>query len=151
MKLNETIKLVSIALFVLITMSACESSKAGNSTDLNNSLLLAVLNQAPENSQARQYCAEAVVRMNQCIGAGSGFNPAVTCSDTNINKGITESSGAVTKTAVTVYSELITCVNAQIAATNCNFPQNKVAHPALAKSGFFSSCDAPAGLIITLF
>ena len=93
MKLNETIKLVSIALFVLITM----------------------------------------------------------CSDTNINKGITDSSGAVTKTAVTVYSELITCVNAQIAATNCNFPQNKVAHPALAKSGFFSSCDAPAGLIITLF
>ena len=93
--------------------------------------------------------------MNQCIGASSGFNPNVMCSDSNINKGTaadptaTPPVEAVTGSAN--YQALVTCVKTQIAATNCNFPQNRVGFPTQAKANFFSSCDAPSGIIITAF
>ena len=38
MKLNKTLKLVSIALIAMSAFSACESHKAGNQSDKNNLL-----------------------------------------------------------------------------------------------------------------
>jgi hypothetical protein len=155
MKLNKTLKIVSLSLVIISAFSACESHKAGNQADKNNLLLLALLNRAPENSEARKYCANAVLRMNQCIGSDSGFNPSVMCSDTNLNQGIaadaTTTPPTTAKTSIEVYQALISCVDTQIAATNCNFTQNKVASPSQAKAAFFSKCDAPSGLIITVF
>lgn len=155
MKLNKTLKLVSIALIAISAFSACESHKAGNQSDKNNLLLLALLNRNSANSEARKYCTNAVLRMNQCIGSDSGFNPAVMCSDINLNQGIaadaTTTPPTTAKTSIEVYQALITCVDNQIAATNCNFTQNKVSSPNQAKSAFFSKCDSPSGLIITVF
>ena len=155
MKLNKTLKLISIALITISAFSACESHKSGNQSDKNNLLMLALLSRNPSNSEARKYCANAVLRMNQCIGSDSGFNPAVMCSDLNLNQGIaadaTTTPPTTAKTSVEVYQALVKCVDTQVAATNCNFSQNKVSTPNQAKTAFFSKCDAPAGLIIIIF
>lgn len=148
MKLNRILKLVSIAFITLLAIVACES-KAGNKSDQTNEIMLALLNSNSANSEARLTCNAAVVKMNQCIGAGSGFNPAVMCSDANLNQG--DSTITPAKTSVEVYKALISCIDGQIATTNCNFTQNKVASAVQAKQAFFSVCDAPAGLINTMF
>ena len=188
MKLNKTLKLVSIALIAISAFSACESHKAGDQADKNNLLILALrgstTSNSNANSEARKFCANAVLRMNQCIGAGSGFNPAIMCSDDNINKAATAATTATpadtSTTPVTPatdaapaysaaenYNKLIICVDTQVAATNCNFSQNKVASPVQAKAAFFGTCEvdytlatttldqkrnkAPSGIIITFY
>lgn len=155
MKFNKTLKFISVGLIVLAAVGCTETSKTGDQSDKNNLLLLALLNRNTSNSEARKYCANAVLRMNQCIGSNSGFNPAVMCSDTNLNAGIAADATAVPpvtgQTSVEIYQALIKCVDTQVAATNCNFTPNKVASAPQAKAAFFSKCDAPAGLIITVF
>ncbi len=155
MKFNKTLKFISIGLISLVAIGCMKTTETGNQSDKNNLLLLALLSRNTTNSEARKYCTNAVVRMNQCIGSDSGFNPAVMCSDLNLNQGIaadaTTTPVTVAKTSIEVYQALITCVDTQIAATNCNFSQNKVASPNQAKTAFFSKCDAPSGLIITIF
>lgn len=155
MKLFQKTKLLSLALLALLAFSKCESSKAGDQSDQTNYILLNLLSQDPANAEARLYCQEAVYYMNQCIGASSGFNPNVMCSDSNINKGTTADPTATppvtAATGADNYKALVTCVKTQIAATNCNFPQNRVGFPTQAKANFFSSCDAPSGIIITAY
>jgi len=155
MKLNKTLKFISVGLIVLAAVGCTETSKTGDQSDKNNLLLLSLLNRTTENSEARKYCANAVIRMNQCIGSNSGFNPAVMCSDGNLKADIAADAAAtppvVAQTSVEMYQALIKCVDSQIAATNCNFTQNKVATPNQAKSAFFSKCDVPSGIIITVF
>ena len=142
MKLNKTLKFISVGLIVLAAVGCTETSKTGDQSDKNNLLLLSLLNRTTENSEARKYCANAVIRMNQCIGSNSGFNPAVMCSDGNLKADIAADAAAtppvVAQTSVEMYQALIKCVDSQIAATNCNFTQNKVATPNQAKSAFFS-------------
>jgi len=155
MKLNKTLKFISVGLIVLAAVGCTETSKTGDQSDKNNLLLLSLLNRTTENSEARKYCANAVIRMNQCIGSNSGFNPAVMCSDGNLKADIAADAAAtppvVAQTSVEMYQALIKCVDSQIAATNCNFTQNKVSTPNQAKSAFFSKCDVPSGIIITVF
>ena len=90
MKLNKTLKFISIGLISLAAIGCTETSKTGDQSDKNNLLLLSLLNRTTENAEARKYCANAVLRMNQCIGSGSGFNPAVMCADENLKKDIAE-------------------------------------------------------------
>lgn len=173
MKTRKTLIYVAMGLMLSILANCTESSKAGNDTDKNNALLLAILNRNTANAQARQACANAVYLMNQCIGSGSGFNPAVMCADANLQAGGTYTDSSVTPaatityTGTEAYTRLASCVATQIAATNCNFSQNKVASPVQAKAAFFSSCEvdynsasitaatkatkAPSGTIITIF
>ena len=155
MKLNKTLKFISVGLIVLAAVGCTETSKTGDQSDKNNLLLLSLLNRTTENSEARKYCANAVIRMNQCIGSNSGFNPAVMCSDGNLKADIAADAAAtppvVAQTSVEMYQALIKCVDSQIAATNCNFSQNKVASAPQAKAAFFSKCDVPSGIIITVF
>lgn len=143
MKLNKTLKFISVGLIVLAAVGCTETSKTGDQSDKNNLLLLSLLNRTTENSEARKYCANAVIRMNQCIGSNSGFNPAVMCSDGNLKADIAADAAAtppvVAQTSVEMYQALIKCVDSQIAATNCNFTQNKVATPNQAKSAFLAS------------
>ena len=154
MKLNKTLKFISVGLIVLAAVGCTETSKTGDQSDKNNLLLLSLLNRATEYSEARKYCANAVLRMNQCIGSNSGFNPAVMCSDENLKKDIAADAAATppvaAQSSVEIYKALITCVDNQVAATNCNFTPNKVASAPQAKAAFFSKCDAPSGLIITV-
>lgn len=145
MKLIQKTKLITLALLAVLALSACESSKAGNTSDQTNYILLNLLNRTTENAQARLYCQEAVYYMNQCIGASTGFNPAVMCSDANLVAGVAPA------TTEDNYKALSACVKTQVVATNCNFPQNRVAHPVQAKANFFSSCDAPSGMIVTVY
>ena len=155
MKLNKTLKFISIGLISLAAIGCTETSKTGDQSDKNNLLLLSLLNRTTENAEARKYCANAVLRMNQCIGSGSGFNPAVMCADENLKKDIAEDATTTPPTAaqtsVAIYTALISCVDSQIAATNCNFSQNKVASAPQAKAAFLSKCDVPSGIIITVF
>jgi hypothetical protein len=156
MELIQKTKFISLALVAILALSACESSKAGDKTDLNNYILLNLLNRDPANGDVRKYCQEAVYYMNECIGASTGFNPAVMCSDSNLNTGTTASLPGVTPvvvaaTALENYVALVKCVRTQVAATNCNFPQNRVGHPIQARNSFFSSCDTPKGIIITVY
>ena len=140
MKLNKTLTFISIGLISVLAIGCMDTPETGKQSDKNNLLLLALLSRNPSNSEARKYCANAVVRMNQCIGSGSGFNPAVMCSDTNLQAAgsYTDTSvtpnATITYTAVDVYQRLISCVDTQVAATNCNFTQNKVASPPQAKA-----------------
>ncbi|MBK8396476.1 MAG: hypothetical protein IPL26_14735 [Leptospiraceae bacterium] len=155
MKQFQKTKFISLALVALLAFSSCESSKAGDKSDQNNYLLANLLNQNGGNAEARIFCQEAVYYMNECIGASSGFNPAVMCSDSNINQGTPADPAATPPVTATTgadnYKALVSCVKTQIAATNCNFPQNRVAYTTTAKTNFFSSCDVPSGIIITVY
>lgn len=173
MKTNKTLIYIITGLLLTFAISCTQNNKTAKNSDKKNAILLAFLNRNPANAAARQACANSVYLMNQCIGAGSGFNPAVMCADANLQAGgsYTDTSATpaatVTYASVDVYTRLASCVSTQITATNCNFSQNKVASPNQAKAAFFGSCEvdytsstitaatkatkAPTGTIITIF
>ena len=128
--------LTKFTLFITILLlgNCSEGPTAGDKTALNSFALAAL----QSKSITRNKCATAVAIMNQCVGAGyqTQFNPDTMCSDANLK---TE----------TDYDTLIKCTSARVNATYCNMPQNRVADARRAKTNFFSSCDAPAGIIIT--
>lgn len=169
-KMRNIIGLTSIVL-ALVGFSACSDNKnAGFQDDQKNYIMYLALNRVSSTSQT--ICIQAVAKMNQCIGANSGFNPAVMCGPANLQGDTaaptTAPSDAATKdydgdgaataadsliatgarTSVYKYTALSSCVDKQILATNCNLTQNKVASPVTAKSTVFAICDA-GGIEVT--
>ena len=131
----KSIIIKTTLLVSLITLVNCsEGPTAGDKTSLYSFAVTAALSK----STTRNKCATAVAIMNQCVGAGfqTQFNPENMCSDANLK---TEAD----------YDTLIKCTSARVNATYCNMPQNRVADARRAKANFFTTCDAPAGIIVT--
>ena len=169
-KMKKIIGLTSIVL-ALAGFSACSDNKtAGIQDDKKNYIAYLVLNS--KSSEAQGLCIQAVTKMNQCIGANSGFNPAIMCGPAGLSgdstapttapsdsstkdytgDGLVTADDAIAaakaRTAVDKYKALSACVDVQILATNCNLTQNKVASPVTAKSTVFAICDA-GGIEVT--
>lgn len=126
-------KLYILVLSLIIFVQFCTKSNYAGDTSAQKSFLIAALQAANEGilTPEREACYRAVLVMNQCVGAGNGFQPGIMCGNTSTF-------------TVEDYEQLTRCVALQVQATNCNFPQNRVADPRLALSNFFSSCQKDA-------
>lgn len=123
---------IILALTLLLLQFCTKSSHAGDDS-AQKSLLISALQAGSEGilTPERESCYRAVLIMNQCVGAGNGFQPAIMCS----------SSSTFT---LDDYMNLEKCVALQVQTTYCNFPQNKAADPRVALDNFFSSCQKDA-------
>lgn len=161
---------LSIVLF-FAGLTACSDNKnTGFQDDQKNYIAYLALN--PVSSTSQGLCNQAVAKMNQCIGANSGFNPAIMCGPSGLQGDTAaptavpsdattkdyDGDGAVTgadataaagaRSSIVKYGVLNSCIDKQILATNCNLTQNKVASPVTAKSTIFAICDA-GGIEVT--
>ena len=128
-------KIILILIISAIGFTGCtKSSKAGDTSELNSLIFASVL--SGDDNPSKRYCLSAVYIMNQCVGTGGGFEPAVMCSSSQLS----------THTLAN-YQALVQCTSAAVNTTYCNFPQNRVAIASAAVTNFFSTCDTPTGII----
>jgi hypothetical protein len=147
-------KKLIILILSLSAIISCKSDKAGNNREQTDVSLLIALGRTRANSTdtvERRNCIEAVLVMNQCVGAGTGFSANVMCSPNNMNTG-TEANTTVNppvaaKTAAENYISLVSCVKGKVVEYNCNFSQNKVATAKSAYDSYFKACDVPSGIL----
>lgn len=127
-------KLLTIFFALVFSMVGCTHSSQSGDTSAKKSLLIAgaLAHSNGILSPEREACYQAVLVMNQCVGAGSGFDANIMC-------------GASTAFDLTEYQTLIKCASTQVQATYCNFPQNKAADPRVALANYFSSCQQEKG------
>ena len=148
---KNLISILLILLLSLVGISACKSDRADNDRDQQTVLALYLLNRTTEFRTTRNLCTEAVLIMNQCVGATRGFSAVTMCSDANLNTGTAADNSKVPPVAATTadqnYTTLISCVRGKVAEYNCNFTQNKVATAKSAYDSYFKACDVPSGII----
>jgi hypothetical protein len=151
---KNLISILLILLLSLVGITACKSDRAGNDREQNDLIALIAFRRTLDNSTdsiERRNCIEAVLVMNQCVGAGTGFSSNVMCAPRSLNTGTeanpTATPPVVAKTAAENYTSLVSCVKGKVAEYNCNFSQNKVASAKSAYDAYFKACDAPSGII----
>lgn len=138
-------------MLALVSFLSCKTDRVGNDRDQVNVILLNLLNRNNNQSPERRLCTEAVLVMNQCVGAGSGFSAQTMCNNANMKTGtiadLTVTPPVVGVTAAELYGTLSTCVKGKVAEYNCNFAQYKLSTAKSAYDAYFKGCDVPAGII----
>lgn len=126
-------KLKFMLLFLVILLQFCTKSSHAGDTSAQKGLLISAAQAASEGilTPEREACYRAVLVMNQCVGAGNGFQPGIMCGNSSTF-------------TLDDYENLVKCVALQVQTTYCNFPQNRVADPRVALNNFFYSCQKDA-------
>ncbi|MEM7180853.1 MAG: hypothetical protein AAF518_08065 [Spirochaetota bacterium] len=113
-------------LFAVLVLANCARTTAEKDFDANSALLSVLLESSGTQTDAQRTCQATVVKANECIAPGFGFDAYNSCH-----------SSTITGTAAE-WDTLLTDISTAIHTNSCNIPHKKYQDTSGATGGAYN-------------